>query len=99
VVWLDLPRLRTLAQVTRRSLGRWLRSEELWNGNREPSPLAWRDPEHPVRWSWTSVPRLRALYGARFDDPAWRDRVRLRLRTRAEVERLLADPRAALRRP
>jgi hypothetical protein len=85
VAWLDLPRWLVEWRVVRRSLGRWMASTELWNGNREPSPLAWRDPEHPVRWSWTKHGEYRALYAARFADPAWSRVVRVRLRTRAEV--------------
>src|SRR5689334_10135352 len=52
VVWLDLPRWVVEWQVVRRSLVRWVLRTELWKGNREQSPLAWFDPEHPVRWAW-----------------------------------------------
>lgn len=35
VVWLDLPRRVAVPRIVRRTLGRMLRGEELWNGNRE----------------------------------------------------------------
>lgn len=59
MVWLDLPRAVTIRRVTRRTVRRRFRREELWNGNRE-GPL-WRivsDPEHIIRWAWTSHPRV-----------------------------------------
>lgn len=57
LVWLDLPRLCVLGQLTARTVGRRLRREVLWNGNREPA--LWtvlRDPEHVVRWGWRDHP-------------------------------------------
>jgi adenylate kinase family enzyme len=89
VVWLDLPRWLVEWQVVRRSLVRWVLRTELWNGNREPSPLAWLDPEHPVRWAWMKVPDYRVRYRARFEDPAWSGLSRIRLRSRAEVREFL----------
>ncbi len=85
VVWLDLARWLVEWRVVRRSFGRWVARTELWNGNREPSPLRWRHPEHPVRWSWEKHAEYRALYAARFADPAWAHLVRIRLRTPGEV--------------
>lgn len=60
LVWLDLPRARVLTQVTRRTLSRRIRRTELWNGNVEP-PLwtVFTDPEHIVRWAWSSQPGTR----------------------------------------
>lgn len=55
LLWLDLPRRRVMRQVIRRTLVRRLRRQRLWNGNVEP-PL-WTiltDPEHIVRWAWTT---------------------------------------------
>jgi adenylate kinase family enzyme len=86
VVWLDLPRLQVELQVVRRSFARWVRREELWNGNREPSPLRWLDPEHPVRWSWMKHEEYRERYAARFADAAFAHARRLRLRSREAVE-------------
>jgi adenylate kinase family enzyme len=43
VVWLDLPVRVWLPRLLRRTAGRVLRREELWNGNRE----RWQDVLHP----------------------------------------------------
>jgi adenylate kinase family enzyme len=91
VVWLDLPRWRVLSQVTRRTLRRRLRRQALWNGNLEP-PLRtiFTDPEHIIRWSWAShprvAPRIAGLRESRPDLPV------VRLRSRAEVRTWLAGP-------
>jgi adenylate kinase family enzyme len=86
VVWLDLPRWLIEWRVVLRSARRWAMRIELWNGNREPSPLRWLDPEHPVRWSWTKHREYRERYTQRFADPAWADLLRIRLRTPADVD-------------
>jgi len=53
LVWLDLPRATVMRQVTRRTLRRRLRREQLWNGNIEPSLWTFfTDDEHIVRWAW-----------------------------------------------
>lgn len=89
VVWIDLPRWLTEARVVRRSFLRWVRREALWNGNREPGPPGWLDPEHPVRWSWAKHAEYRALYAERFADPRWSELERVRLHMPADVERLV----------
>jgi adenylate kinase family enzyme len=90
VVWLDLSRWLVEWRVIRRSLTRWITRTELWNGNREPSPLGWLDVEHPVRWSWTKHNEYRAQYASRFADPAWAHLLRVRLQTPADVRTFLA---------
>ena len=60
MVWLDLPRHRVMRQVVARTIHRRLKRVELWNGNREGSLLAvLTDPEHIIRWAWTSHHRNR----------------------------------------
>ena len=88
VVWLDLPRAVTTWRVTRRTLRRRFRREELWNGNRE-GPL-WHivtDPEQIIRWAWSSHPqaaeRITRVRTARPELPV------VRLRSAAEVRRWL----------
>ena len=53
LVWLDLPRSAVMRLVAARTVGRALRRQMLWNGNREP-PLRtiFTDPTHIVRWAW-----------------------------------------------
>ncbi len=55
LVWLDLSRATVMRQVVRRTVRRRLSRQELWNGNVEP-PLrtVLTDPEHIVRWAWTT---------------------------------------------
>ncbi|MFL6108818.1 MAG: AAA family ATPase [Marmoricola sp.] len=88
VVHLDVPRRTAMWRVTRRTLSRRLRRTELWNGNRE-GPLwhLFHDPEHIVRWAWSSYPvaseRIAAVLAERPQLPvvrlrageveAWRD--------------------------
>lgn len=94
VVWLDLPRRQCEWRVLRRSVVRGLLRSELWNGNRE-SLLAWRTPDHPVRWTWTQHAARRALVAQRLADPRWAHLQLVHLRTAAEARRWLAEVRAA----
>lgn len=94
LVWLDLPRPQVMRQVTARTLRRWVRREELWNGNREPAP--WRivlDREHVIRWAWNThhlvEERVDALLAA---DPA---KPVVRLRSHAESAAWVSGPLAA----
>jgi adenylate kinase family enzyme len=94
VVWLDLPRRQVMGQVTRRTLRRWVRREELWNGNREPAPwtsLAHR--EGVVRWAW----RTHHLVAGRVDALLAQDPAKpvVRLRSHREAAAWLAGPLAA----
>ena len=61
LVWLDLPRYVVMQQVVRRTVRRRLRREVLWNGNQEPPfRTIFTDPEHIVRWAWTTHHRTPA---------------------------------------
>jgi hypothetical protein len=72
LVWLDLSRARVMRQVVARTLRRQWHRQVLWNGNVEP-PLwtIFTDPEHIVRWAWTtharSAQRIAALREERPD--------------------------------
>lgn len=88
MVWLDPPRRVSMWRVTRRTLRRRWRREVLWNGNVEgPLRHIVRDPEHIIRWAWTSYPlpaqRIGRVLHERPDLPV------VRLRTRAEASRWL----------
>ncbi len=91
LVWLDLPRTVVVRQLVRRTVVRRLQRRELWNGNREAALRTFlTDPEHVVRWSWTTYahtePRVRALHEQRPELPV------VRLRSRREVDRWLTGP-------
>jgi hypothetical protein len=58
---LDLPTPLTLWRVTRRTLTRRFRRQELWNGNTEgPIREFFTDREHVVRYAWTTRHDARA---------------------------------------
>ena len=95
LVWLDLPFPLTLFQVTRRTIGRHLRRQELWNGNYEP-PLRtlFTDPDHIIRWAIKtrrviadSMPDIRARYP---------ELLIVRLKSRGQIRRFLDDVVATL---
>jgi adenylate kinase family enzyme len=91
LVWLDLSRAVVMRQVVRRTLVRRLRRQPLWNGNVEP-PLRTivTDPEHIVRWAWTThykaAVRVAELLTHRADLPV------VRLRSHADATRWLRGP-------
>ena len=70
VAWLDYSRPRVMQHVIRRSVSRAVTRRELWNGNKEDA-RAWLDPEHPIRWAWSTHARKRPEYEARFADPQY----------------------------
>jgi adenylate kinase family enzyme len=59
LVWLDYDRPVVMARVVRRSVRRAVTREPLWNGNRERWQR-WADPEHPIRWAWSTHARRRS---------------------------------------
>lgn len=91
MIWLDLPFVTsTLPRVIRRTIRRRVHREELWNGNVE-GPL-WHfftDPEHIVRWSWSTRHKYRERVP--LVDEAHSDLTVVRLRTHREVEAWVAN--------
>jgi len=59
IVWLDLPLRTKLRRLARRTSLRWLRNEELWNGNRETLKGAFWGSEALFPWAIRSHFRLR----------------------------------------
>lgn len=95
VVWLRHGRTRVMGRLLRRSIGRVVIRQPLWNGNTERirDLLDVRDPEHLVRWSWASFPKLAARYGAERDDPELRHLSWVILETPGDTERFLTELR------
>jgi adenylate kinase family enzyme len=87
VVWLDPPKRVVMGQVTRRTLGRGARRQELWNGNRESlwSLTNWDPEENVIRWAWTRFEPTRSRYEDRSVDLRWSHLEIVRLRTRLET--------------
>lgn len=75
VVWLDLPRRVWLPRLLRRTIGRIVRRESLWNGNRESFRGAFFDRDSLVLYALRHAGRRRRIYPARL---ARYDHVRLR---------------------
>ena len=92
-VWLDLPRRRVMAQVTRRTLRRIIRREQLWNGNRERlrNLYAWDPNTSIIRWSRTQHAKCEERYGAAMASPAFDHLHFVRLRSHDETELRLAN--------
>jgi adenylate kinase family enzyme len=78
VVWLDYERALRMRRIARRTLVRWVRRQELWNGNRERL-RDWPRSSPPLRHTWRNYARNRRRY-ERLQDGRW-----LRLRTPAET--------------
>ena len=85
VVWLDLPLAVWLPRLLRRTLGRIVRGEELWNGNRESWRSAFWGRESLLWFALRSHRERRRRYPRELAPY----RV-VRLRTPQEVERWLA---------
>ncbi len=88
VVWLDPPKAVVMAQVVWRSVSRAATHAELWNGNRE-SVANWIDPEHPIRWAWSTFEERRVDYEARMAQPEYAHVHFHRLRTRRATRAFL----------
>lgn len=91
VIWVDPPRWVVMGQVVRRTLGRVVTGEELWNGNRED----WRslfDPrpeKNIILWAWTRHRPTRAKYERHLADGTWDHATVIRLRRRGEIDELV----------
>lgn len=95
VVWVSPPRWRTMWQSVTRTVRRAATGQELWNGNRErwSGLMFWRGEESILWWAWTTYSRTQARYARAMADTRWSHLTFHRLRTRRDVERLVADLR------
>jgi adenylate kinase family enzyme len=91
VVWLDYPRHLVMRRVIGRSIARSLSGQELWpgTGNTERWTM-WGDPEHPIRWAWSTFHERRARFEAIFAAPEHAGLNLIRLRHPAEVRQVAA---------
>ena len=94
VVWLDLPRRIVMQRVIWRTASRAVTRQELWNGNREPLAnfLSWDPEKSVISWAWHKHAEYRARYGAALADPANAHLAFIRLTSRRDVARFMADP-------
>jgi adenylate kinase family enzyme len=96
VVWLDPPRRTVMRQVTWRTVRRAVTRQELWNGNREPlgNLFRWAPDESIISWAWHRHAVYRTRYAAAAADPANARLTFIRLGSRRDADRFLADPAA-----
>jgi adenylate kinase family enzyme len=91
LVWLDYERGVIMRRVIPRSLRRVALRTPLWAGNRERWSFLLQ-PDHPIRWAWSTWARRRQETEALLADPAYRHLVTMRLRHPREaadaIERL-----------
>jgi adenylate kinase family enzyme len=94
VVWLDLPKRTVMRRVAWRTVRRAVTRQELWNGNREPLTnfLSWVPEKSIISWAWHNHAKYRTKYGAAAADPANAHLIFIRLASRRDVTRFLADP-------
>ena len=95
LIWLDHNRFTVTHRVVRRTLHRRIHRTELWNGNREPGlHTIFTDPEHIIRWSWTTHEKRRRealAIASRRDGP-----IVVRLGGQPQVNRWIRGPLRAL---
>ena len=96
VVWLDLPKHTVMRQVVWRTLRRVALRRELWNGNRERwrNFLTWNPEQSVISWAWHKHATDHATYAAAATDPANAQLRFIRLASRRDVARFLAEARA-----
>jgi len=90
LVWLDFPRRTVMHRVLRRSFRRAATRRPFHNGNTEGF-RDWLDPEHPVRWAWSTHSRVRTLVQAASGERP--ELAIVRLTSPAEARRWLAGLR------
>ncbi len=89
LIWLDPPSFVSVSRVVRRTAQKRRTREVLWNGNLQPSMVhAFLHRDGIVRWAISTRSKMRAaMPGIAESHP---DLPIVRMRTRAEVEQLLA---------
>lgn len=88
LVWLDLSRSVIMRRVIIRSVRRALLRTELWAGNRE----RWShflNPDHPIRWAWSTHARRRTETTQRLTEPAYSHLTVLHLRYPRDAQHLV----------
>ena len=84
IVWLDQPLWVWLPRLVRRTLGRIVRREELWNGNRESFRLSFLSRDSVIYFALRNNWRRKREYATRLAPYNL-----VRLRTQDEVDRFL----------
>lgn len=95
VVWLDLPKGTVMRQIIWRTLGRVAFRKELWNGNRERwrNFFSWNPEQSVISWAWHKHAEYQSRYAAEAADPANAHLTFIRLTSRGDIVRFLAETR------
>lgn len=91
LVWLDYPLPVILWQLTCRTLKRITTREVLWNGNRETWRGAFFSRDSLFLWALQTYPTFRKQYPQLLASPEYAHLQVIRLRSRRETERWLAQ--------
>ena len=86
LVWLDYVLPLVLFRLLRRTLGRMIRREELFNGNYETIRNTFFNRDSIILYLFKSYPRLRATYPALLAQPEYRHLAVVRLRNPRQAE-------------
>jgi adenylate kinase family enzyme len=91
VIWLDYSFTGTLYQVTKRSILRSIKREELWEGtnNRESFYLNFFHKDSVIWWMITTHKKMRQRYQAHMNDPKFSHIKFVRIKNRREAADLL----------
>ena len=89
IVWMDLPLPFTLTRLVCRTMGRMVRREELWNGNRESFGAAFGGRESLVGWGIRTHRRYRKTMPGRLAREEWAGKRTVRLRSQRDIDRFL----------
>ncbi len=96
IVWLDFPLRIVLWRLFWRTLRRWWRQEELWNGNRERFSDNFLSKDSLFLWAIQTHRRRRREFPALFQAPEHEHIHVVRLRSPAETTAWLKEYRAAI---
>jgi adenylate kinase family enzyme len=86
LVWLDYSFPLVLARLLRRTLGRIIRREALYNGNHESIGNTFFNRDSILVWLFKSYPRLRATYPAVLAQPEYSHLSVVRLKAPRQTE-------------
>lgn len=86
LIWLDYPILFSFGRLFNRTMGRLLRREELWNGNRENWKITFLSKDSLFLWLLQSYPKIRKSYPTLLARPEYAHLRVVRLRSVKETE-------------
>ncbi len=95
IVWLEYPLPLVVTRLFRRTMRRWAKREELWNGNRESLRNHFMSRDSLFLWAFKSSAKYRRTYPAYFARPELAHVRIVRFRHPRETERWLSRLRAA----